>query len=95
MHSQKLSALIVPNQRFINMQHTLLDINDLSVGLISPDHGHKPILRNINLKISKRETVGIVGESGSGKSTLALSAMGYLKKGCTISVGECAFQILN
>ena len=92
MHSQKLSALIVPNQRFINMQDTLLDINDLSVGLISPNHGHKPILRNINLKINKRETVGIVGESGSGKSTLALSAMGYLKKGLHYFGGRVHFS---
>ena len=31
---------------------------------------NKPILKNINLEIYKKEKIGIVGESGSGKSTL-------------------------
>jgi len=40
---------------------------------------NKPVLKNINLKISKGEKVGIVGESGSGKSTLIDIIIGLYK----------------
>jgi peptide/nickel transport system ATP-binding protein len=37
-------------------------------------------VNNINLSISKGESIGIVGETGAGKTTLALSIMGLLPK---------------
>lgn len=43
-----------------------------------PQHT-RPILQNINLHLSERETLGIIGASGSGKSTLARILSGLLK----------------
>ena len=37
------------------------------------------ILKNINLKITKGDTIGIFGDSGSGKSTLLEIFLGLLK----------------
>ncbi len=34
-------------------------------------YNSEPVLRDINLKIKKGQTVAIVGKSGAGKSTLA------------------------
>ena len=39
----------------------------------------RPILQNINLHLSERETLGIIGSSGSGKSTLARILSGLLQ----------------
>ena len=39
----------------------------------------KPILNNINLKISKGDCIGIVGKTGVGKSTLLDALMGLIK----------------
>jgi len=39
----------------------------------------KKILENVNLKIDKKEFVGIIGESGSGKSTFLNLLLGLLK----------------
>lgn len=74
------------------MSVPLLSIDDLSVGLIARDRRHRPILRNVSLRVHRGETVGIVGESGSGKSTLALAAMGYLKHGLHYLGGRVQFE---
>ena len=34
-------------------------------------YNNEPVLKDINLKIKKGQTVAIVGKSGAGKSTLA------------------------
>jgi len=48
----------------------------------------KPALKNIDLKISKGETIAIVGENGAGKSTLARLITGlYLPSGGTVCIG--------
>jgi ATP-binding cassette, subfamily B, bacterial MsbA len=38
---------------------------------VSFSYGKGPVLKNINLKINKGQTIALVGQSGAGKSTLA------------------------
>jgi len=48
-------------------------------------------VRNVNLTISRGESVGLVGESGSGKSTLAMAFLRLLPEHSTIIEGEADF----
>ena len=77
------------------MQQVVQEIKNLSIGFTSKKGQQISILKNINTKIKKGETVGIVGESGSGKSTLALAMMGYVKHGLYTISGECLYQSNN
>ncbi len=54
-----------------------LQIDDLSV-VYQTEGGILPAVRNVDLIVGARKTLGLVGESGSGKTTLALGAIGYL-----------------
>jgi peptide/nickel transport system ATP-binding protein len=51
----------------------VLRVRDLSVSV-----GHKDLLIDVDLTVSRGERVGLIGESGSGKSLTALSIMGLL-----------------
>ena len=42
------------------------------------NYGETPILKDISLKINKKETIAFVGESGSGKTTLVNIIAGLL-----------------
>ncbi len=53
------------------MSDTLLEIDDLSVGIEEGD-----ILHNINIKIAPGETHVLMGPNGAGKSTLGNTLMG-------------------
>ena len=52
----------------------LINVKNLSVSF-----GHNIVLNNINLHLSKRESLVIIGKSGSGKSVLLRCLMGLLK----------------
>ena len=47
-----------------------------------------PIVRDVSLRVSPGEVLGIVGESGSGKTTTALAALGYARPGVRITGGD-------
>ena len=64
----------------------ILDIKNLSYSF-----GSNPILKDINIHVSKNEMVAIVGSSGVGKSTLFNLIAGVLKK----QVGEITINGSN
>src|SRR2546423_3238252 len=51
----------------------LLEIASLSVG-----YGQGPVLREVSLRVSSGDVLGLVGESGCGKTTLGLAILGLL-----------------
>jgi ABC-type multidrug transport system fused ATPase/permease subunit len=69
--------------------------NSMELMSVDFNYGIKPVLKNINLRINKNETVAIVGESGSGKTTLVnvLSGLLPLSKGEFLIDGKRSEQI--
>lgn len=55
---------------------TSIDLNNLDFAYPNSD---KYIFKNLNLKIKKKQCIGIVGENGSGKTTLVDILLGLLK----------------
>ncbi len=77
------------------MSNPLIEINNLHLSLIGGG-GPVNILRGINLKIERGETVSIVGPSGAGKTTLLMALAGLEK--CTsgqVSVAGTQLKHLN
>ncbi|MBF0596898.1 ABC transporter ATP-binding protein [Faecalibacter rhinopitheci] len=64
-------------------QSWIIEVKNLSVSF-----GEKQVLKNINFKVNKAETLGIVGESGSGKSLTSLVIMSLLSPNATIHAGS-------
>ena len=74
---------------------TLLSIKNLSCSITSKKEKILP-LYDINLTLSKNETLAIVGESGSGKSLLCLSLLQILPSPpISIETGEIIFKGQN
>jgi oligopeptide/dipeptide ABC transporter ATP-binding protein len=69
----------------------LLDIRNLSITYHLPSQAVRAV-RNISIRISEGETLGLVGETGSGKSTIALSILGLLGYQARIESGEILFE---
>ena len=58
------------NKKSINFDEFRGDIEFKNVWFRYPTRKTDWVLRNLNLKIKKNETVALVGESGCGKSTV-------------------------
>jgi ABC-type metal ion transport system, ATPase component len=48
----------------------LIELIDVSKNFVTDNNLHIKAIRNINLKVEKKQIVGIIGHSGAGKSTL-------------------------
>lgn len=57
----------------------MLELQNLSFVVDSPDSSKKEIIKNINLTIDEQKFVAITGPNGGGKSTLAKLIMGIEK----------------
>jgi peptide/nickel transport system ATP-binding protein len=70
------------------MTDALLDISDLSA---RSQLDERLILRRVNLRLARGETLGLVGESGAGKSTIAKALLGLLPRTVQIAAGRIVF----
>ena len=68
----------------------ILAIEGLSLSYLRDGQAH-PVLREIELEVSRGEILGLVGESGSGKSTLLFAIMNYLAANACIDGGAIRF----
>jgi peptide/nickel transport system ATP-binding protein len=73
------------------MNNLVMDVKHVSIEY----GGGKPVVKDVNLAVRRREIIGIVGESGSGKSTLLRAVLGLLPPGGQISAGEIIFKGQN
>jgi oligopeptide transport system ATP-binding protein len=69
----------------------VIDVKNLSVGFTV--RGKKiNVIRNIDLKVYRGETLAIVGESGSGKSVTTKTFTGMLEKNGAVTSGSIMFD---
>jgi len=70
-----------------------LEIKNLSIVYTSGDDGIVKAVNDMNIEISKGETLGLVGETGAGKTTTALGIMGLIETPPgEITKGEIIFE---
>ena len=74
-----------------NDPEVVIDVKNLSVGFTV--RGKKVnVIRNINLKVYRGETLAIVGESGSGKSVTTKTFTGMLESNGRVTGGSIMFD---
>ena len=82
-----VSSPIVRNEAVIN-EKEILNLTNVSISyakqklidqILNKTVDTNPTVKDININISKGETIALVGESGSGKSTILKSIAGLLK----------------
>ncbi|MCL0035224.1 ABC transporter ATP-binding protein [Thermodesulfovibrionales bacterium] len=76
------------------MSEELLGIRGLRTHFFTED-GVVRAVDGVDLKIGRREAVGLIGESGCGKSVTALSIMGLIPSPGRIAEGEIWFEDEN
>ncbi len=76
------------------MAGTLLEIKNFNAGYLF-NKNRVDAVRNINLKVTDNEFLGIAGESGCGKSTLAFAITRLLQYPGKIFSGEVYFEGQN
>ena len=75
--------------------NNLIEIKNLNLEITNEDNTVN-ILKKVNLKIKKAQTVALVGQSGSGKSMLAHTILNLLPRGAAFKVeGEINFDFEN
>jgi len=74
--SLKNGHAVVQTFDYVNNEHKLLQLKDVSFSYQSPE---REVLKRVSLDVLKGSIVGIFGESGSGKSTLASVLLGLLE----------------
>ena len=81
----------VTEQAPVQEPEVVIDVKNLSVGFTV--RGKKiNVIRNIDLKIYRGETLAIVGESGSGKSVTTKTFTGMLEKNGAVTSGSIMFD---
>ncbi len=75
----------------VSMSNYLLDVRNLKTYFYT-EEGVVKALEGVNIKIGRKETLGIVGESGCGKSVTALSVLRLVLPPGKILNGEIFFD---
>jgi len=73
------------------MNEPLLEVKDINVEYRLREKVVKAV-RGINLRINKKEIVGVVGESGCGKSTLAMTFLKLVDSPGKITSGQIIYH---
>jgi peptide/nickel transport system ATP-binding protein len=75
----------------VSEEKTVLEVKDLMVNFHTY-RGEVKALNGVDMKLYKREILGLVGESGCGKSVTALTVLGLLPDNAYIIGGEILFK---
>ena len=88
-----LSAMTVDSSSSGATGEVLVDVEDMNVSFRTAD-GMVHVVRDVNYKIRRGQTLVIVGESGSGKSVSARAILGLLPSTATVG-GSARFEGAN
>ncbi len=70
----------------------VLRVEGLSIELARRDGSLGSIVKDVSLRIGRREIVGLIGESGSGKTMTAKSLVGMLPARIKVTAGSAMFE---